>query len=132
MEPGGYGGLRAYFPNAKMKKPRWSAAFSLVGKGAGYFMSSIWRARLMARGKRRWDWAGKPVYLRGKMRPWSVTNCLSKMGFLKSMVSTVKSILGLGLGVRRRSGVVPLPRPLAPWDFSLVFLRGMTGAWGVT
>src|SRR6266850_7961291 len=34
------------------------------------------------------------------MRPWSVTNCRSRLMFLKSSASAVKSILGFGRGVR--------------------------------
>src|ERR1700679_3721941 len=41
-----------------------------------------------------------PVYLRGRMRPWSVTYCRSRFVFLKSSASSVKSIFGFGRGVR--------------------------------
>src|SRR3974390_1100677 len=58
------------------------------------------------------------------MRPWSVTNWRSRLVFLKSSASTVKSILGFGRGVRtsRAPGRPPEPRLS---DFSGRVLRGM-------
>ena len=60
------------------------------------------------------------MYLRGRIRPWSVTYCLSRFTFLGSSASIVKSTFGRGRGVRR-SVVVRRPREL----WSVLVLRGM-------
>src|SRR5581483_7248631 len=58
------------------------------------------------------------------MRPWSVTNCLSRLVFLKSSASTVKSIFGFGRGVR--ISVVPVRPPRPPrFSLSVLVLRGI-------
>src|SRR3974390_2572052 len=59
------------------------------------------------------------------MRPWSVTNCRSRLVFLKSSASTVKSILGLGRGVRI-SDMEERPRPPRRSGFSGRVLRGIS------
>src|SRR5271155_2587512 len=61
-----------------------------------------------------------PVYLRGRMRPWSVTYCLSRLVFLKSSASSVKSIFGFGRGVRFSVG-----RRLPRLSLSVFVLRGI-------
>src|SRR5258707_2848943 len=61
-----------------------------------------------------------PVYLRGRMRPWSVTYCLSRVMFLKSSASSVKSIFGFGRGVRFSD-----ERRLPRLSFSVLVLRGI-------
>ena len=71
-----------------------------------YFMSSICRARLMARVRRRWCCAGKPVYFRGRILPSSVTYRLKSSTFLGSKSAMFTSISGFGLGVRWVVGVV--------------------------
>src|SRR5271170_7543209 len=58
------------------------------------------------------------------MRPWSVTNCFNRLVFLKSSASTVKSIFGLGRGVR--ISVVPVRPPRPPrFSLSVFVLRGI-------
>src|SRR5947209_13771302 len=59
------------------------------------------------------------------MRPWSVTNCRSRLTFLYSKASTVKSILGLGRGVRFSMDADLPPRPLLASRFSVWVLRGI-------
>src|SRR5262245_1184150 len=61
-----------------------------------------------------------PVYLRGRMRPWSVTYWRSRVTFLKSMASSVKSIFGFGRGVRCSD-----ERRLPRLSFSVLVLRGI-------
>src|SRR5262249_24589394 len=67
-------------------------------------------------------------YFRGRMRPWSVTNCLSKFVFLKSSASTVQSILGLGRGVRT-SAYDDRPRVPRRSGFSGRVFRGIVGSY---
>src|SRR5450432_608273 len=61
-----------------------------------------------------------PVYLRGRMRPWSVTYCFSRLVFLKSSASSVKSIFGFGRGVR-----CSVERRLPRLSLSVFVLRGI-------
>ncbi len=73
----------------------------IISLRENYFMSSICRARLMARVSRRWCCAGKPVYLRGRILPSSVTYRLKSSTFLGSKSVIFTSTSGLGLGVWR-------------------------------
>src|SRR5271154_481167 len=61
-----------------------------------------------------------PVYLRGRIRPWSVTYCRSRFVFLKSSASSVKSIFGFGRDVR-----CSVERRLPRLSFSVFVLRGI-------
>jgi hypothetical protein len=65
------------------------------------------------------------VYLRGRILPWSVTNWRSRLVFLKSSASTVKSIFGFGRGVRISTTDPREPRAPRRSGFSGRVLRGM-------